>query len=235
MRCLNVCAVALTLLSAVALGVACSQDERGGQSNSNQGGKEQPTFPDPQAAANHALATFRTLVNAENYKDFGFDSADEVAGTTLGAPLRVYFVQLDELREYQPGSDPNRLLKDINQMNYPVLSRERVRSSVVVQQAGGGWRISKLGQGGLAQQIAAVRRAPTAAAAPDAAAQQQFIVHVGALGLYFLGQREGDALMLTPVFTPPGLNLRAGSPARAAEVFAALVPLAKAQREDAPM
>jgi hypothetical protein len=235
MRCLIVCALALTLLSAVVLGVACKQDERGDQTNSNQNKQQQQqTFPDPQSAATAALATFRTLVTAQNYQDFGFDSADELGSATLGAPLRVYLVRLDQLREYQTGSDPNRLLTDLNQLNYPVLTRQQVRSSVVVQQTGSGWRAATYGHGGLAQQIAAVRKAPAAGTAPDAAGQQ-FLVHVAALGLYFLGQRDGEVLMLTPVAAPPGSNLRAGTATRAEEVFAALVPLARAQREDAPM
>ena len=234
MRCLNVCLTGLMLLPLFVLGAACNRDGGGQQANSNQGGQQQQqTFADAESAATQALATFRTLVNAQNYKDFGFESADELASARLGVPLRVYFVRLDQLREYQPGSDPNRLLNDLNQMNYPVLSRDKVRSSVVVQQVDNRWRLSKLGQGGLAQQIAAVRKNP-AGTVPDPTAQQ-FIVHVGALGLYFLGHREGDKLMLTPVTVPTGLNLRAGTPAPAEEVFAALLPLARSQREDAPM
>lgn len=232
MRYQNFCLIGLTLLSLCVLCGACG-GENGLVRNIN-GSEQEQTFADSASAANQALATFRTLVNAQNYKDFGFDSADELANARLGAPLRVYFVRLDQLREYQPGSDPNRLLTDINQLHYPVLSGDKVKSSVVVQQTDNRWRLARLGEGGLAQQIAALRKSPSNAA-PSEASAQEFIVRVGALGLYFIGHRDGDKLLLTPVAVPPGSNLRAGNPTPAEEVFSALLPLAKSQREDAPM
>jgi hypothetical protein len=57
------------------------------------------TFADAQAAANESLSTFRQLVNAQNYKELGFESAEEVANATLGEPIHVLVVSLSQLRQ----------------------------------------------------------------------------------------------------------------------------------------
>jgi hypothetical protein len=100
------------------------------------GKKQAPpkTFADAQAAATESLSTFRQLVNAQNYKELGFESAEEVAKATLGEPIPVLVVSLNQLRQYEPGSDPNKLLTDFNQIHYPVMVGDQVRSAILVDQ-----------------------------------------------------------------------------------------------------
>jgi hypothetical protein len=234
MRCLNHAALILALILPLLLGLACNRDG-GAQSNTNQGGQQPPTFADAQSAATQSLATFRQLVNDQNFKELGFESRDEAASATLGEPLRVLFVGLNQLRAYQPGSDPSALLTDFNQLSYPVMVRDQVRSSVVVEQVGGKWKTASLGNGALARQVAAVRKAPTAPAGSAGGTDQQVLVHVAALGLHFYGQRVDNKLMLTPLAAYPQLNLRAGAAMPAEEVFTALVSAARAISDDAPM
>jgi hypothetical protein len=189
---------------------------------------EQPAV-DPQSAAMQALQTFRQLVNEANYRDLGFESPREVDSATLGEPLEVLFVQLDQLREYQPEGNPEALLTSLNQMSFPVLVNEAARSSIVVQQRPDGrWRSTMLGNGALARQIADARRLlPTA--------EPTRLVHVGALGLYFLASRADNRLMLTALSTDPDRQLRAGATEPADSVLARLVPFARRVRDDEPM
>jgi hypothetical protein len=162
----------------------------------------------------------------------GFESRAEIGSARLGEPLRVTLVRLDQLRQYQPGGDPNSLLTDTRQLNYPVLVGEQPRAFVVVREVDGKWRTASLGDGGLAKQVASFRAAP---GQPAAAGTQDAIVHVAALGVYFLGRRADDRLLLTPLASHPEFNLRAGATLPAEEVFASLVEAAKALRDDAPM
>jgi len=176
MRIIPPTTLSLALASLFGLGLACA--DRGSQT-ATDGRQEPATAPDPQTAAAQSLATFRQLVNDTNYRELGFESAAEVANATLGEPLRVMFVRLDRLRAYQPG-DPDKLLTDLHQINYPVLVNQSTRSSVVVQEENGRWKTATLGNGALARQIAEARKTM-----PAAGASPPFVLHVGALGLYF--------------------------------------------------
>jgi hypothetical protein len=193
------------------------------QQNTNQGGGAQ-AFADAQTAATQSLATFRKLVTSENYKELGFESADQVANARLGAPLQIFIVKLDQLREYQTGSDPNRLLNEGAQLYYPVAVGEQTRSSLVVEQSEGKWKAASFGNAGLAKQIAVVSKRATA---PQTTVSSEFIVQVPALGIYFLGHRADNKLMLTPLATDPGYDLKAGATQPAEEIFTKLAPFAK--------
>jgi hypothetical protein len=197
-------------------------------------GKEQAppkTFTDAQAAATESLSTFRQLVNAQNYKELGFESAEEVANAKLGEPIHVLVVPLNQLRQYEPGSDPNKLLTDFNQIHYPVVVGDQVRSAILVDQVGGKWKAGTFGAAKLAKLIAAARKG-TQTSTPS----QDAVVEVPSLGLYFLGHRtEDNKLTLTPLTDNPTFGFRAGGAMPAEEVFAALVPAAKSLNTDAPM
>jgi hypothetical protein len=179
-------------------------------------------FADPKTASDQALVTFRKLITKDNYKNLGFDSVEEAAGAQLGAPLAIFFVRLDRLRDYQPGSDPNTLLSDSAQVYYPVLVKEQVRAAIVLEMADGKWKAPRLGNAGLAKQISRVQKEAAAPSEPD------MIVQVPALGIYFIGRRGADKkLTLIPLATDPRYNLKATAEQPAEEVFAKLVPFAK--------
>ena len=218
----------LLALTVVVVTVACNKGATS-DTNSNQG-RPAETFVDAQSAANASLAVFRQLVNNQNFRDLGFESPDEVASATLGQSVPVVFVRLDQLREYREGTDLNSILTQSTQQNFPVLAKEQVRSSVVVEQVNGRWKMGTLGNGALAKQIAAVRQGQ----APGAG-NQQALVHFGALGIYFLAERSDNKWTLKPLAPNPELNLAAGSALPAEEVFMRLSGIAKNLRDDAPM
>ncbi|MEP6820222.1 MAG: hypothetical protein ABJA18_11855 [bacterium] len=230
MRSLNSQVAAVALLSLLLCFCACKRDG-GTTSTSNQGNGKAQTFADAQSAAAQSLTTFRQLVNEKNYKELGFESLEEVSTATLGNPIPVVFVRLDSLRQYQAGSDPNALLSSSNQMSYPVMARDQVRTSVVVEQVDGKWQTATLGNGALAKALAAVRKP----AAAGSAGNQESLVHVGALGLYFLAQRADNKWTLTPLTDKPDMNLKAGAAMPAEEVLGRLTVMAKQLSDDAPM
>lgn len=213
----------LITLSVVLLFVLAQACNRGQGSNSTSDrGQEEPTFTDAQSAANQALVTFRKLVNAQNYKEMGFDSADEVANTSLGAPISTAMVNLEQLKAYKAGDDPNRLLNNLDKVYYPVAVQNAVRSTITVEQLNGRWRATGFGPANLAKQIDSARK--TGAATANA---QQLLVHVAPFNLYFVGNRVEGKLMLTPVADYSTYNLKAGSTLSADQVFNVLVPFAQ--------
>ena len=182
-----------------------------------------PTFADAETAAKQSLPTFHKLITKGNYyKDLGFDSAKEAAGAQLdlGAPLAIFFVRLDRLREYQPGIDSNTLLSNSSRVYYPVLINKQARAAIIVEMTDGKWKAASMGSAGLSKQISQVQ---TAATAPS-----DMLVQVPALGIYFIGRRGADKkLILIPLADDLKYKLRAGAEQPADDVFARLVPFAK--------
>jgi hypothetical protein len=184
-------------------------------------------------AASQGLETLRKLVNADNYRSMGFESLDEVRSASLGDPLHIYRVRLDQLREYEPGGDPEKLLSDIGQDLYPVSVAGAVRSSVLIEKKGGQWSAVSFGGANLVKVLG--QRLADNSTTSKVAAASYFEVHVAALNMYFLGYRQESRLMLVPLIDDAKLKFTAGMPVPAAEVFAALVPAAKAVPPDKPL
>jgi hypothetical protein len=200
----------------------CSQERVLHQGGSREGAP--PRFTDAQTAAVQSLQTFRKLLTKDNYKDLGFESVEEAVEARLGAPLGIFLVRLDPLREYQRGSDPNTLLADSGQVYYPVLVKEQARAAIVIARADGKWKVASLGNAGLAKQLWRVQK--EAGAPLGGASAPEMIVQV--LGFHFIGRRgANNNLTLTPLVDDPAHNLRAGVEQPADEAFAALVPFAK--------
>lgn len=213
----------ISAIGAVLLLVACGHQQavRAPQSTSSS------------EAASHGLDTLRKLVNASNYRSMGFDSVDEVRSASLGDPLHIYMVRLDQLRDYQSNADPDKLLSDVDQELYPVVVVGSVRSAVLVEKQGEKWAAVSFGGANLVKALAQ-RRSDSAATSKTAAASY-FEVHVAALNMYFLGFHQEDRLMLIPLVDDPQYKFSAGSPLPASDVFAALVPAAKAVPTDRPL
>ncbi|MCW5580942.1 MAG: hypothetical protein KIS72_06370 [Luteimonas sp.] len=164
--------------------------------------------------AGNALSTLSQLVTEQNHRAMGFESAKEVAGASLGTPLPVYMVQLDELRQYE-GADPAPMLRPLPQVIYPVLVGGAARSGITVENTGKGWQATGFGSASLSRALADGARA-TGAGDP-------FVVHVAALRTYFIGFRDGDgALMFAPIRDEPELEFRAGVAVPATQALLAL-------------
>ena len=191
------------------------------------GGQKQPPPPAHQAqeAATQGIETLRQMITEQNYRAMGFQSVDEVKSAALGAPLPIFYVQLDQLKSYEPATDPNKLLTDVNQMMYPVTVKDEVRSSVVVAKADGVWKATRFGGPNVIQSVAQVRS--TVARSSETPPASTFVVRVPALNFYFLGYRAGDKLMLAPLLDDSRYNFKAGVPMPAEEAFRALAAAAK--------
>lgn len=175
--------------------------------------------------AAQALGTLQKIGKQTNGKAMGFESGDEMANAKLGEPLSVFMVELEALRAYRAGSDPNQMLKPIDKVIYPVSANDQVRSSIVLQKGKEGWKASDFGGANFARLITRAR--DESAKATNLAATAYFVVQVPALNAYFLGYRQDGKLMLASVIDDPEMNLRAGASLPAEQVFDQLRPLAE--------
>jgi hypothetical protein len=175
-----------------------------------------------QGAAAQSLMVLRQMVTADNFKDMGFASVDEVKEAGLGQPISVYLVRLDELREFKAGADPAALLRSLGKVIYPVTVRQQVRSAVTLERKDNQWRATEFGSPKLIALLDKMRGASAASSSTNL-----FVVHVAALSTYFLGYRSGTKVMLIPLVDNPEAHLTAGRTITAEEAFAALVPVAQ--------
>jgi hypothetical protein len=182
--------------------------------------------------AEAALPTFRQLVEQQkNAREMGFESPAELERARLGVPLPVLLVRLDQLREYAPGQDPDRLLAAAPRVLYPIVVGERVRSSLAVIRTGKGLQASSFGAPTRATLVDRARAASVERT--GLAPADHFVVEVPGLNLVFVGARREGRLLLTPAISDRLAGLEAGRTQPAEEVFAALVPAARAPA-DAP-
>jgi hypothetical protein len=174
-----------------------------------QTARTQPPPRSTQAvAAQEGLATLKHVVNANNYAALGFGSPDEVRRAALGEPLQIYLVRLDALQKFTDQTNPETLLVDARRSLYPVKVSERVATSIFVTQSPDGWRATELGNAAVAQLVSRYRHSPT-----------DFVLHVPALQVYFVGNRVEGMLILTPVTDDPRTGLRAGGALPAGPAF----------------
>ena len=177
-----------------------------------------PPVGDAQQAASNALITLQKLVTEQNYKALGFSSLEEVKSAELAAPLPMYNIGLDRLKNYQASHDANVLLTASSETIYPVTAGGHVRSSVSVVKKENGYTTASFGNAEIVKGLSRYRNENR----PNA-----FAVRIPALGLYFLGNRIENRLMLTPVAEDTRLPFRIGEAVPVEEVLKAIILLAQ--------
>ena len=178
-----------------------------------------------QVVAVKSLETFSKLVTKDNYKQMGFESPEEVRMAKLGQPLRDFMVRLDQLKEYQPGSDPNALLSGGNQAMYPLFIKKKVRSSITIGERSGKWKAVSFGGANFIKLLNNILT--KSVEATGLSLSSYFIVRVPALNLSFLGYRIDNKLMLVPLLDEPQFNFKAGVSMPADTVFKTILPAAR--------
>lgn len=95
--------------------------------------------------AQQALNTFKKLVTKENYNNYGLKSVDVVQQATLGDAIEIFYIRLDDLREYQTGQNGS-ILKSQNRVIYPILSSGTAISSAELENVNGKWEARSFGR-----------------------------------------------------------------------------------------
>jgi hypothetical protein len=179
-----------------------------------------------QPVAQKALETFSQLVTKENYAQMGFDSTEQVRTATLGIPIQDFIVRLDTLKKYIPGSMPEELLTASNQVIYPVLVKDQVRSSITISKTKENWQPVSFGGSNFVKLASKTLMENSRETGLDHSSY--FLVRVPSLNLFFLGYRSNTELMLVPLMDDKRLEFKAGVGIKAGQVFSAILPDAKA-------
>lgn len=175
------------------------------------------TLAGAERAAREAVGTFAQLVTPKNAREMGFESPEEVRTATVGAPLPEYIVQLDELRRYDAGTSPGRLLHESGLFLFPVLVGTNVRSSLTIQHERGAFRAVAFGAPAFMQ-----RTSRALDGRPGSV-----LVRVPSLNVFFVAFSEGDRLLFASVLDDTRFGLKSGEPVPAEKALERLVPAAK--------
>lgn len=175
----------------------------------------------PSEAANRAaedgLKIFRKLVTEKNAGGMGFESLGEASQMRLGnnhdprmTPMKVFLVGFEALKQYRPGSDPEKLLVDMHRFIYPVTVDKEVRSSLTVAEIkdNKGWKTTEYGSPELVKLLLKNRKV-----------KSDFVVWVPRLYLHFIGTRKGSEIWLTSIVSLRRYEFVAGKFLPAGDVF----------------
>lgn len=201
---------------------ACAQE---GSQNRDEASDQAPPRQEStlDEAGRAGLAALKQLAAGEGASALGLASDKEAESATLGQKYDVFFIPLDRLRSYQPGSPAAELLVQSPDAVFPVIVGGQVRSAITVTRSEGGFVASEVGSAELMQQT--VRVAPRTPG--------DFLVRVPALGLQFAGRNVNGHLVLTPITADPRfMRMQPGAPLPAETVLGLLVPIAREARDE---
>ena len=195
------------IFSLVLLFVRCATNERPQTSTTNSnspGGSPQLNTEnaDPSQVAKSALASLSSVLDEKATKELGLNSPDEWNSASLGEPVRLYLIRLDQLSQYKTATDPTQLLNDVHRTFYPVLVNGEGKLLIVLEQKDSAWKFVKYDSPVAAKNLVRIRHNKSAAAGGSSF----LVVQVPSLQLTFLGQQAtgqapgaGKAMMLTPL------------------------------------
>jgi hypothetical protein len=177
---------------------------------------------DSAAAAKQSLPALAELAKGDNAVRLGFSAPGDAERSELATPLSDFIVGLDDLRSWQPSTDPMTLLRPTGLVVYPVTSGGAVRSSVTLKKQDSAWQAVAFGAPAQSQAVAGARAAVTEKAnVPDT---QTFQVRIPAFNLVFVGYVDSGRLILTPAVDAQRYGLTAGAAVPADQVFARIKP-----------
>jgi hypothetical protein len=199
-------------------------------------------FPLEKRAAIIGQQTLPKLVTDENAKVLGFLSKAEATSVDLGAPFKIYIVDLHDLRNFDPAtSKVVGLLKEMQSLIFPLVTDRQdgkgtqARSAIVVSKRKDKsdntksiWIPTNWGLALLAQGLDEYRTKK----APEFSSG--FAVWIPALNLHFLGDQLTEDLVLIPLADRKAYGLIRGVPISAKIVFALYAREARSIDENKP-
>lgn len=189
-------------------------------------GPEPDPYHKPSLAALNALSGFTVQGTNFDVHPYGFHTRHEIKKARLGVPLEVYLANLAEIQKPRRRAHAEVPLTPAGEMIYPLIVGRQVRSSVTVRHRGHGWRVSGFGDARLIRLLTTARERSAQRALRSPASYFAVRLPVGR-NTCMVAHRQDDELILTPILDDPRLGLEAGRDVPAANVFAALAPLAR--------
>jgi hypothetical protein len=151
------------------------------------------------------------------YRAFGFASPAEAIDLKLGPPLLVRWVRLDRLKQFEgEDTNPKNLLEPTFQALFPILSRDRVVTSLNVASFRNMkmWKVTQWGGRRVILGLTQLEQYKTS--------RSSFVVWIPALGIHFLADQIAGQLTLIPIADYPRFKLEAGHKLPAQKAFSQL-------------
>lgn len=216
------------------------------------------------AGAREGLRMLKASITKDNYKQFGFDSYDQVTRATLGDGVSLFYVRADQLKDYVPGTDAGKLMIPTNRRLYPVLADGIGRLVMTIEYSDNQWKLVGFGQQDIASPLSKIKQDEIRHSnGPGASAKNYFVVQIPSMHLSFLahspppgpggGEQSKSQVTLVPLDSSDSMSHSVGfkgtnflqvnpkfNPAvegtkSANDVFKALAPQAvAAMKTDAP-
>ncbi len=88
----------------------------------------------PESAARKALPLLKKLADSQHFNLLGFNSQDEVKEATLGEPLRVMKLSLEQIKSYsgKPEEEGNFLRNTKEELLFPIMVKKQLRTAIAV-------------------------------------------------------------------------------------------------------
>ena len=106
--------------------------------------------------AQKSLSGYLEFLSPDNVTNFGFKSIDEAKTATLGDPIRVLMISLEDLKNYKVGEGIKSILKDIKTTWYPVQLRGQTKAKIEISEKDGEMIAGDFGDALNAQYIASL-------------------------------------------------------------------------------
>lgn len=148
-------------------------------------------LPLDQAAA-RAIAEYRTIAHEGNLTLLGLDSSAQADLAGLGTPFTVYYVSIDELKDYADSIDPVAMLIDAHLRMYPVMLGQHGHAFVVLEGDSTGYTTASLGGAATARLF--TQRRTMFATQTSIPVDSIFLVRIPALNLDFVGGVNGASV-----------------------------------------
>jgi len=222
--------------------LTASQEWTAAQPGAPPGTTAMASIPPERRAAMIGKQTLPKLVTDENARILGFLNKAEATTVDLGAPFKIYAVDLHDLRNFDPAtSEVAPLLKEMQSLIFPLVTDRQdgkgmqARSAIVVSKRKDKtdntklvWIPTNWGLALLAQGLDEYRTKK----APEFSSG--FAVWIPALNLHFLGDQRTENLSLIPLADRKAYGLTKGVPVSAKIVFALYAREARSIDENKP-
>lgn len=108
--------------------------------------------------AGRALRNYVTAaVTEKNAGRLGFKTAAEAQAASLGDPISVALIGLNDLKAFERGTKVGSMLRDARTLWFPVLLNGEVRSKLEISEVNGQWLAGEFGRPELARTVNGVR------------------------------------------------------------------------------
>ena len=103
--------------------------------------------PDSEVLARQMLASFSKSIDSENLRSFGLETRSQAESLQLGDSVNLFFIRLDELRNFKMGDKIDELVRPTKEIIYEINQADKQPyGAVELELVDNNWNILSIGQ-----------------------------------------------------------------------------------------